>query len=185
MQMVISTTGRRPLCIFCSVSVLSKMLKLRSAEGSSFRLWWLLSVFCCWSRSCWRLSTFWLLNQPPGNCRMQSAFFVAKTAFWCSSSDSQCGVSWGEAFQMVSLQWLEPSVSVSVVVHQMSVSEVDDWSFGDRDLSHRSHRQNVGVWVGPRVSEDLCLDAVGHLWNSSILSASRIAKVTLIGNVAA
>jgi len=46
---------------------------------------------------------------------------------------------------MVSLQWLEPSVSVSVVVHQMSVSEVDDWSFGDRDLSHRSHRQNVGV----------------------------------------
>ena len=45
MQMAISTTGRRPLCIFCSVSVLSKMLKLRSAEGSSFRLWWLLQSF--------------------------------------------------------------------------------------------------------------------------------------------
>ena len=46
---------------------------------------------------------------------------------------------------MVSLQWLEPSDSVSVVVPQMFVSEVDHWSFGDRDLSHRSHRQNVGV----------------------------------------
>jgi hypothetical protein len=62
MQMAISTTGRRPLCISCSVSVLSKMLKLRSAEGSSFRLWWLLQSviaeavlvggcqrFGCWS----------------------------------------------------------------------------------------------------------------------------------------
>ncbi len=48
-------------------------------------------------------------------------------------------------FQMVSLQWLEPSDSVSVVVHQTFVSEVDHWSFEDRDLSHRSHRQNVGV----------------------------------------
>ena len=67
MQMAISTTGRRPLCIFCSVSVLSKMLKLRSAEGSSFRLWWLLSV-CCWSSSRWRLSAFWLLKQPRGAC---------------------------------------------------------------------------------------------------------------------
>ena len=46
---------------------------------------------------------------------------------------------------MVSLQWLEPSVYVSVVVHQLFVSEVDHWSFGDRDLSHRSHRQSVGV----------------------------------------
>ncbi len=46
---------------------------------------------------------------------------------------------------MVSLQWLEPSVYVSVVVHQMFVSEVGHWSFGDRDLSHRSHHQNVGV----------------------------------------
>ena len=45
MQMAISTTGRRPLCILCSVYVLSKMLKLRSAEGSSFRLWWMLSTF--------------------------------------------------------------------------------------------------------------------------------------------
>ncbi len=46
---------------------------------------------------------------------------------------------------MVSLQWLEPSVSVSVVVHQMFVSEVGHWSFGDRDLNHRRHRQTVGV----------------------------------------
>jgi hypothetical protein len=43
MQMAISTTGRRPLCILCSVYVLSKMLKLRSVEGSSFSLWWMLS----------------------------------------------------------------------------------------------------------------------------------------------
>jgi hypothetical protein len=37
MQMTISTTGRRLLCILCFVYVLSKMLKLCSAEGSSFR----------------------------------------------------------------------------------------------------------------------------------------------------
>jgi hypothetical protein len=45
MQMAISTTGRRLLCILCSVYVLSKMLKLCGAEGSSFRLWWMLSAF--------------------------------------------------------------------------------------------------------------------------------------------
>ncbi len=59
MQMAISTTGRRPLCIFCSVSVLSKMLKVRSAEGSSFRLWWLLSIFCCWSSLLDAVSCCW------------------------------------------------------------------------------------------------------------------------------
>ena len=64
MQMTISTTGRRQLCILCSVCVLSKMLKLCGAEGSSFR--WLMgavSCFCgdpsivwsgsrCWAASC-------------------------------------------------------------------------------------------------------------------------------------
>ncbi len=47
MQMAISTTGRHLLCILCSVYVLSKMLKLCSAEGSSFRFWWMLSAVCC------------------------------------------------------------------------------------------------------------------------------------------
>ena len=74
MQMAISTTGRRPLCIFCSVSVLSKMLKLRSAEGSSFRLWWLLSVFCCWS-SLLDAVSFLLLRQHLG-ARHQTHLFV-------------------------------------------------------------------------------------------------------------
>ncbi len=46
--MAISTTGRRLLCILCSVCVLSKMLKLCGAEGSSFRFWWMLAVVCCW-----------------------------------------------------------------------------------------------------------------------------------------
>ncbi len=47
MQMTVSTTGRRLLCILCSVYVLSKMLKLCGAEGSSFR--WLLGAVsrCC------------------------------------------------------------------------------------------------------------------------------------------
>ncbi len=71
--------------------------------------------------------------------------FVAKAAFWCSSSDSHLEYPEVRLFQMVSLQWLEPSDSVSVVVPQMFVSEVDHWSFGDRDLSHRSHRQKVSV----------------------------------------
>ena len=61
MQMTISTTGRRQLCILCSVCVLSKMLKLCGAEGSSFR--WLMGAgscfcefhpICFWSGSrCW------------------------------------------------------------------------------------------------------------------------------------
>ncbi len=45
MQMTISTTGRRLLCILCSVYVLSKMLKLCGAEGSSFR--WLMGAVSC------------------------------------------------------------------------------------------------------------------------------------------
>ena len=45
MQMTISTTGRRQLCILCSVCVLSKMLKLCGAEGSSFR--WLMGAGSC------------------------------------------------------------------------------------------------------------------------------------------
>jgi hypothetical protein len=51
MQMTISTTGRRRLCILCSVYVLSKMLKLCGAEGSSFN-WLMGAVSCC----CWDLS---------------------------------------------------------------------------------------------------------------------------------
>ncbi len=74
--------------------------------------------------------------------------------------------------------------------HRWSFDEVWIWSFvmcwfWHSDLSHRGHCQNVGVWVGPRVSEDLCLDAIGHCECSSILLASRVAKVTLIGNFAA
>ena len=44
MQMTISTTGRRQLCILCSVCVLSKMLKLCGAEGSSSGDWWVLAA---------------------------------------------------------------------------------------------------------------------------------------------
>jgi hypothetical protein len=63
MQMAISTTGRRPLCILCSVSVLSKMLKLRSAEGSSFRLCWMLSAFLLLRhRHCALHQTHWCLG---------------------------------------------------------------------------------------------------------------------------
>ena len=51
MQMTISTTGRRLLCILCFVFVLSKMLKLCGAEGSSFR-WFVGAVSCfCWDPS--------------------------------------------------------------------------------------------------------------------------------------
>ena len=45
MQMTISTTRRRQLCILCCVYVLSKMLKLCGAEGSSFR--WLIGTGSC------------------------------------------------------------------------------------------------------------------------------------------
>jgi hypothetical protein len=65
------------------------------------------------------------------------------------------------------------------------VSEGDHCWVWHSDLSHWSHCQKVGVWVGPRVSEDLCLNAVGHCEFSSILLALCVAKVTLIGNVAA
>jgi hypothetical protein len=199
MQMAISTTGRRPLCIFCSVSVLSKMLKLRSAEGSSFRLWWLLSVFCCWSSvlvlvECCQpfvaeTALLWwdqMLVAESHHCaRHQTHWVLGSAGPSRSGSLQQCWVFWGETFQMVNMQWLEPSVSVLVVVHQMSVSEGDHCWVWHSDLSHWSHCQKVGVWVGPRVSEDLCLNAVGHCEFSSILLALCVAKVTLIGNVAA
>ena len=55
MQMTISTTGRRQLCILCSVCVLSKMLKLCGAEGSSFR--WLMGAGSCF---CWVPSNLFL-----------------------------------------------------------------------------------------------------------------------------
>ncbi len=61
MQMTISTTGRRRLCILCFVYVLSKMLKLCGAEGSPsgfdgcFLLLLLSSIrLCFWGGSrCW------------------------------------------------------------------------------------------------------------------------------------
>jgi hypothetical protein len=57
--MTISTTGRRQLCILCSVYVLSKMLKLCGAEGSSFRC-----LMCAGSCFCGGPSNFvlkWIL----------------------------------------------------------------------------------------------------------------------------
>jgi hypothetical protein len=141
MQMAISTTGRRPLCILCSVSVLSKMLKLRSAEGSSFRLWWMLSDSCCWGGICFacellqpfvaeavRRMLSALLRQHHGALCWWSQMFVLNLrhcarhqTHWVlgsvglvsrSWSLQQCWVFWGEACQMVNLQWLEPSASV-------------------------------------------------------------------------
>jgi hypothetical protein len=168
MQMAISTTGRRPLCIFCSVSVLSKMLKLRSAEGSSFRLWWLLSVFCCWS-SLLDAVSFLLLRRHPG-ARHQThnveCSEVRLFRWWACSGSNRLFLCWLWSIRCLFLR------------------EATCWVWHS-DLSHWSHCQNVVVWVVPRVSEDLCLDAVGHCECSSILSTSRIAKMTLIGNVAA
>ena len=145
MQMAISTTGRRPLCIFCSVSVLSKMLKLRSAEGSSFWLWWLLSVllkqfsleavillvveaaFWCLlnavSRFVAETALLWrdqMLVAESHHCaRYQTHWVLGSAGPSRSGSLQQCWVFWGETFQMVNMQWLEPSVYVLVVVHQM------------------------------------------------------------------
>jgi hypothetical protein len=91
MQMTISTTGRRRLCILRFVYVLSKMLKLCGAEGSSFRFWGVLSVlvaeaaswfcwgspdWCCWGGILFPVRQLWvwsldavsplLLRQRPG-----------------------------------------------------------------------------------------------------------------------
>ncbi len=70
MQMTISTTGRRLLCILCFVYVLSKMLKLCSAGGSSFRFRWMLLVACSWG-----IIVVLLF----GCCQP----FVAEAASWC------------------------------------------------------------------------------------------------------
>ncbi len=92
MQMAISTTGRRPLCILCSVSVLSKMLKLPSAEGSSFRLWWMLSSFCCWSSSLDAVSLCWgiimVLCVDEVRCLFLNLRYVLILAQWSESSKS-------------------------------------------------------------------------------------------------
>jgi hypothetical protein len=94
------------LCILCSVAVLSKMLKLRSAEGSSFRLWWMLSAIVA-EASVFLLNavsrlllkqhlldavSLLLLRQHHGECCQP---FVAEAALLCSSSDSVIvGICW-------------------------------------------------------------------------------------------
>jgi hypothetical protein len=187
MQMVISTTGRRPLCILCSVSVLSKMLKLCSVEGLSFRLWWMLSAVCWGSVICVLVGCC-----QPGCC--WGSFLLA---FIRLIDD------WGLSFECLMwdcVRWWACSGSNRLLLcfdgyarlwnHRWLFDEVSFWSFvvcwyWHSDLINRSHCQNVGVWVGPHVSEDLCLDAIGYWKCSSILLALRIAKVTLIGNFAA
>ncbi len=105
--MAISTTGRRLLCILCFVYVLSKMLKLCSAEGSSFRLWGMLSAICCWGSIVCRYSSDSLIVGICQWCLKQILCVFAN----CGCVVLQSWVFWGEACQMVSLQWLEPSVS--------------------------------------------------------------------------
>ena len=111
--MTISTTGRRQLCILCSVSVLSKMLKLCGAEGSSFR--WLMgagSCFCefhpiCFSSGsrCWAVFCLLEVHQiDPLWCCCQAltdAFsgwdpleFWGGSRFWSSILDTVNRLCW-------------------------------------------------------------------------------------------
>ena len=116
--MAISTTGRRPLCIFCSVSVLSKMLKLRSAEGSSFRLWWMLSAFlllrhrhCALHQTHWWLGSIrlFLRQMPDRYCWVfwdealsEGELAVARTVCFCVSwSNSQVVVWWSHFWSFI------------------------------------------------------------------------------------
>ena len=117
MQMTISTTGRRQLCILCSVCVLSKMLKLCGAEGSSFR--WLMGTgscfcefhpICFWSGSrCWavfcllevhQIDPLWCCCQALADafsgCWGPSDFlFLRWTLFWSSMLDTVNRLCWG------------------------------------------------------------------------------------------
>jgi len=113
MQMTISTTGRRQLCILCSVCVLSKMLKLCGAEGSSFR--WLMGAgscfcefhpICFWSGSrCWAVFCLLEVHQiDPLWCCCQAltdAFsgwdpleFRGGSRFWSSILDTVNRLCW-------------------------------------------------------------------------------------------
>jgi hypothetical protein len=113
MQMTISTTGRRQLCILCSVCVLSKMLKLCGAEGSSFR--WLMGAgscfcefppICFWSGSrCWAVFCLLEVHQiDPLWCCCQAltdAFsgwdplkFWGGSRFWSSILDTVNRLCW-------------------------------------------------------------------------------------------
>jgi hypothetical protein len=114
MQMAISTTGRCLLCILCFVYVLSKMLKLCGAEGSSFRL-----GGCC--QSCVAEAASWfcsldavsllLLKQRLGVSSDSLIVGICQTCFWDRSHDYNAECSEVSFCQMVSLQWLEPSAS--------------------------------------------------------------------------
>ena len=113
MQLTISTTGRRQLCILCSVCVLSKMLKLCGAEGSSFR--WLMGAgscfcefhpICFWSGSrCWAVFCLLEVHQiDPLWCCCQAltdAFsgwdplkFRGGSRFWSSILDTVNRLCW-------------------------------------------------------------------------------------------
>ncbi len=89
--MAVSTTGRRLLCILCSFCVLSKMLKLCGAEGSSFRwlmgagscFWWVpFSLFLKWISV---LSSVSFVGGSPD----RSAMMLLSGFDWCFSG---CGM---------------------------------------------------------------------------------------------
>ncbi len=192
MQMAISTTGRHPLCILCSVYVLSKMLKLRSAEGSSFSLWWMLSVFlllkqhdCALHQTHWLLGSVRLVSNADVLTVMLSILRWGFVRWWACSGSNRLllrFVFWSQVVGVRHVLSNAPFVDevrflISKLHHLLMSSQ---WSVQSKSLS-----ECLGVWVGPRISEDLCLDAIGHCERSSVLLASRIAKVTLIGSFAA
>ncbi len=158
------------MCIFCFVYVLSKMLKLCSAEGSSFR-------YFCWGSPDWPICDavvrLLFLRQQLG---VWSVWFIR--IVWCCQIVFLSAICywgnivvlgwmlsavccWGSIFwfsdveQMVSLQWLKPSVSAfslrsQVVVVRRALSKATSSMLSKCDLKQ--------LWS--HSSECLCLSGV-------------------------
>jgi hypothetical protein len=197
MQMAISTTGRHPLCILCSVYVLSKMLKHRSAEGSSFRLWWMLSTVlvlrqhlfclldtvsrlllkqhhCACHQTHWWLGSVRLVSETDVLTVMLSILRWGFVRWWaCSGSNHLLlrfvfEIAGGYLMKSDVCFWVSSCVDVDTVIWAIEVIVRMFWC-----LSGATRLQRLMPW---------CYWA---LWLSSVLLALRIAKVTLIGSVAA
>ena len=128
--MAVSTTGRRLLCILCSVCVLSKMLKLCGAEGSSFR-WLMGAVSCfCWGPSnfVWSGSHCWAASCLCGGAPDRSLYVVVRFD-WC--------VQWLGSIRFLFLRWSRFWGSVSdtvnfveaALVQQLGVRSLDAVNF--------------------------------------------------------
>ncbi len=190
MQMTISTTGRRQLCILCSVCVLSKMLKLCGVEGSSFR--WLMGAGSCF---CWDLSNFalkWISVLSRilfvGGTPDRSVLMLLSGFDWCIQWLRSIWVSRWIMILNWHIGYCQPFVVEAASVQQLGVRSLDAVNFLLVDQRPGVFIRLIDCW-GPSdfVSEvDLSSMLSVLRWglsNGELAVARTIWRVSVVGGV--